>query len=135
MGCKALDLQTGGPSGEDLMTAHGGWYAVDLDGTLAEYHGWRGIAHIGDPIPAMVDRVKRWLAEGRQVKVFTARVATRDGEELKEVQRAIADWTKAHIGVALPVTCVKDFGMICLFDDRCCRVEQNTGRVIGEDDA
>ena len=27
---------------------------VDLDGTLAEHHGWKGVDHIGKPIPAMV---------------------------------------------------------------------------------
>lgn len=35
-----------------------GWYAVDLDGTLAHYDGWRGEDHIGDPIPPMVERIK-----------------------------------------------------------------------------
>lgn len=39
-----------------------GWIGVDLDGTLAEYHGW-GNGEIGDPVPAMLERVKKWLAE------------------------------------------------------------------------
>lgn len=30
------------------------WLGVDLDGTLAVYDKWRGIEHIGAPIPAMV---------------------------------------------------------------------------------
>jgi hypothetical protein len=51
-----------------------GWIGVDLDGTLAHYDGWKGADHIGEPIPAMVERVKRWLAEGKTVKIFTARV-------------------------------------------------------------
>ena len=34
-----------------------GTIAVDLDGTLARYDGWKGIDHIGDPIPLMVSRV------------------------------------------------------------------------------
>jgi hypothetical protein len=33
---------------------------VDLDGTLAKYGEWRGVEHIGEPIPPMVDRVKGW---------------------------------------------------------------------------
>ena len=33
-----------------------GWIGVDLDGTLAEYHGWNGGA-IGEPVPAMLARV------------------------------------------------------------------------------
>lgn len=27
-----------------------GWIGVDLDGTLAEYHGWKGVDHIGPPV-------------------------------------------------------------------------------------
>ena len=35
----------------------------DLDGTLAEYNGWVSEEHIGDPIPAMVERVKTKFAD------------------------------------------------------------------------
>ncbi len=52
-----------------------GWYGVDLDGTLAHYDGWMGPTEIGPPISKMVHRVRRWLAEGRDVRIFTARVA------------------------------------------------------------
>lgn len=48
------------------------WISVDLDGTLAEYHIWYGADHIGNPIPAMMERVRRWLEEGVTVKIFTA---------------------------------------------------------------
>ena len=40
-----------------------GWIGVDLDGTLAHYEGWQGETHIGAPISAMVERVKRWLGD------------------------------------------------------------------------
>jgi len=43
----------------------GGWIGVDLDGTLAHYEGFKGAQHIGEPISPMVERVKRWLAEGK----------------------------------------------------------------------
>ena len=33
-----------------------GWIGVDLDGTLATYEEWRGLEHIGDPVPAMKER-------------------------------------------------------------------------------
>jgi len=122
-----------------------GWYAVDLDGTLAEYHGWVNTFHIGPPIPAMAERVKLWLAEGKDVRIFTARV---DGGEVgaamgvdeatvqryrdvEAITKMIQDWTEEHIGQRLPVTCKKDYGMICLYDDRCVQVELNTGRLIG----
>lgn len=41
-----------------------GWIGVDLDGTLAYYSGWKGIEHVGDPVPAMINRVRAWLANG-----------------------------------------------------------------------
>jgi len=50
-----------------------GWIGVDLDGTLAVHMGvWDG--SIGPPIYPMVDRVRRWIKEGREVRIITARV-------------------------------------------------------------
>ena len=54
-----------------------GWYGFDLDGTLAKYDGWKGIDHIGEPVKLMVDLIKRMHAEGKVVKILTARVAPR----------------------------------------------------------
>lgn len=106
-----------------------GWIGVDLDGTLAEYGGWKGPDHIGDPVPAMALRVRKWLADGREVRIFTARVAgVREGSEVDETTKGIQDWCEKHFGVRIPVTCKKDFGMIELWDDRCVQVEANTGR-------
>lgn len=51
-----------------------GWIGVDLDATLAEYHGW-GDGSIGQPVELMLRRVTGWLAEGREVRIFTARVS------------------------------------------------------------
>ena len=107
-----------------------GWIGVDLDGTLAHYDGWVGATHIGEPVPKMVARVKAWLAEGRMVKVFTARVATIDHVVREEITRAVGDWCLVHVGFPLPVTCVKDFGMVELWDDRCVQVVPNTGEAI-----
>lgn len=100
-----------------------GWIGVDLDGTLAQYDKWRGIEHIGEPIPAMVERVKAWIAEGREVRIFTARIA----EDDPEVFRIVRQWCLAHVGYPLPITCRKDFGMVELWDDRAVQVVKNTG--------
>ena len=54
-----------------------GWYAFDLDGTLATYDTWKGIDHIGEPVQPMVELVKKMHSEGRRVKILTARVAPR----------------------------------------------------------
>lgn len=100
-----------------------GWIGVDLDGTLAYYDEWRGEDNIGDPIPMMVGRVKDWLAQGKTVKIFTVR--WHNGEHQIKV---IQDWLEEKCGLPrLEVTATKDFAMIELWDDRCVRVEENTG--------
>lgn len=107
------------------------WIGVDLDGTLAEYHGWQGHHHIGEPIPAMLERVKRWLAEGKDVRIFTARVCPQQ-EFMGITVLAIMAWCVKHIGRELPITCIKDYSMVELWDDRCVQVMPNTGKTIKE---
>lgn len=118
-----------------------GWIGVDLDGTLAVYNGWND-GRIGEPVPLMAQRVKDWLAEGVKVKIMTARVSITGGFSLEsnahadqefadEQRKLIQDWTEKHFGQRLEVTCMKDFTMIQLWDDRCVQVELNTGRRIG----
>jgi hypothetical protein len=119
-----------------------GWIGVDLDGTLAFYDQWVAIAVIGDPIPKMVERVKRWIAEGRTVKIMTARVSgswpkeclvTGLKWERQAVGAVIMAWTKKHIGEYLAVTHEKDFKMIELWDDRTIQVIPNTGMTLSEE--
>ena len=91
-----------------------GWIGVDLDGTLAQYDGWKGTEHIGEPIPLMVQRVKDWLEAGHEVRIFTARVS-HDGTEGRVADAmvarlAIIAWCNIHIGVQLPITNFKDYG-------------------------
>lgn len=103
-----------------------GWIGVDLDGTLAEHHGWKGPEIIGAPVPAMLERVKGWLDEGIEVRIFTARISR--PAERGIATRAIADWCERNGLPRLPVTNAKDFRMIELWDDRAVRVETNVGR-------
>lgn len=110
-----------------------GWIGVDLDGTLAFYDHWRGIDHIGDPIPAMITRIRTWLAEGKVVKIFTARVSTADEEEKRAVIQHIHAWLQRHGLPPLEVTNVKDFGMIELWDDRAMQVIPNSGIAVAEE--
>lgn len=104
-----------------------GWIGVDLDGTLAEYHGWKGEKHIGAPIPIMVERVKRWRAEGLDVRIFTARVCAGQRDVLA-IHACIARWCLEHLGEVLPITNVKDYSMVELWDDRAVQIIANTGR-------
>jgi hypothetical protein len=107
-----------------------GWIGVDLDGTLAHYNGWKHDEHIGEPIPLMVERVKAWIDLNRDVRIFTARVSIREPADVYRITKAIQAWTYEHIGARLPVTCVKDYHCIEIWDDRCTKVEPNTGRVL-----
>lgn len=106
------------------------WVGVDLDGTLAEYHGWKGPSDIGQPIPLMLERVKNWIEAGIIVKILTARVSSNNSGR-EEAILAIKQWCLEHIGVELEVTAEKDYNMIELWDDRCIQVEFNTGKRVG----
>ncbi len=113
------------------MMMRRGWIGVDLDGTLAFYEHWTSATHIGDPIPAMVERVKRWIAEDNyDVHIFTARVS--DPDEAPAVAEAIHQWCEKHIGRRLVVTKIKDYAMVELWDDRAVQVIANMGEPVGK---
>lgn len=100
-----------------------GWIGVDLDGTLAKYDTWKGYSHIGEPIPAMLDRVKRWVSEGKDVRIMTARA--KSGDSAKE---PIKTWLQKYVGKELPITSEKDQQMLELWDDRAIQLKTNTGQ-------
>lgn len=104
------------------------WIGVDLDGTLAFEDDWRGIEHIGEPIPRMVERVKALIADGHDVRIFTARASRlQTDEERTTAIRCVEDWCEKHLGKRLPVTNEKDHFLKYFFDDRAIAVECNTG--------
>jgi len=103
-----------------------GWIGVDLDGTLAVFDGWKGVNHIGKPVPIMVRRVLAWLNEGKKVKIFTARVSC-PGFDVNTVH----DWLETNGLPKLEVTNVKDYAMMHMYDDRCTQVQRNTGGLFG----
>lgn len=123
-----------------LSAKSAGWIGVDLDGTLAQYDKWPADGSIGQPIPAMIKRVRQWLAKGQDVRIFTARVwpiGTQDfgkdkdrSDAAMEQLHSIREWSKQYLGQVLPVTCVKDDKLIRLYDDRAVGVEQNTGKLL-----
>ena len=103
-----------------------GWIGVDLDGTLAHYDTWPGPGIIGEPVPRMLGRVRAWLKQGREVRIMTARAG--DPEEVVAIQA----WLEIKCQLPrLPVTNVKDYKMLELWDDRAVQVKKNTGMVIG----
>jgi hypothetical protein len=118
------------------MSHDKGWIGVDLDGSLAIYDGWRNDGSIGAPIPKMVNRVKQWLKEGKNVKIMTARVYKNGANEFpdqhKLQQGLIQEWCLKYIGQILPITAEKDFHMYELWDDRAVQLQPNTGTTMQE---
>jgi hypothetical protein len=102
------------------------WIGVDLDGTLARDVGNVGWDKIGSPIQPMMTRIKKWLAKGQTVKIFTARASS------PRQVTAIKQWLAKHGLPDLEVTNVKDLRMIQLWDDRCVQVTTNLGEPINE---
>jgi hypothetical protein len=104
-----------------------GWIGVDFDRTLAHYENWEKNGNsLGHPIPLMLERVKRWLAAGQEVRIFTAR-ASQSSERREEDIVLIKAWCLAHVGQELEVTAEKDFNMHALWDDRAVSVMPNEG--------
>lgn len=103
------------------------WIGVDLDGTLAHYEKFEGPEIIGEPIEPMVNRVKQWLEDGKNVKIMTARAAPQKGVRPQDVEEAIRKWCVENIGQELEITFQKDQNMEELWDDRAIQIIKNTG--------
>ncbi len=102
------------------------WTGVDLDGTLAYNDRMSSPEEVGEPIPEMLKLVKKMIAHGIRVKIFTARAT--DSEQFPIIRK----WLKDNDLPELEITNVKDYCMQRLYDDRCIQVEKNTGRLIVE---
>lgn len=69
--------------------------AVDLDGVLAAYDRWRGIEHVGDPIPGAREFLVDLRDAGFRVVIFTARLG--DHPESFDARFAVVrDWLARH---------------------------------------
>lgn len=97
----------------------------DLDGTLAFWDGeWNGPECIGAPIPEMLRRVKLWIQQGNEVRIFTAR-ADRE-ENIPPIKAWLAD-----NGIpGLKITNKKDPDVSCIYDDRAFQVIKNRGIIV-----
>lgn len=102
------------------------WIGVDFDGTLAEYDGWKDASYAGAPIKLMVRRVKDWLAQGKEVKIFTAR-ADETKPDYEENMQTVRKWCLEVFGMVLDITNRKNMAMIELWDDRAIQLIENTG--------
>lgn len=97
---------------------------VDLDGVVAQYDGWKGVDHIGEPIPGAVEFTVA-LAHFADVVIFT----TRCNPEVNKPEAAhllvnrVRDWLDKHSityhhiysGVGKPIASayVDDRSVVC----------------------
>ena len=112
-----------------------GWIGVDLDGTLAKYNGWIAADYIGPPIPKMVDRIRNWVTNGQEIRIFTSRVspisAKHNDIKVERIREIIEEWLIDVFGFSLPITHEKDFAMVALYDDMSLyQIQKNTGEII-----
>jgi hypothetical protein len=89
---------------------------VDFDGTLVKENTTKW----NEPVMPMVEMVQKWLADGEEVIIFTARGWQSD----------VALFCQKYFGQILPITNVKECGMAEWYDDRCIVVERDTGRIL-----
>jgi hypothetical protein len=72
---------------------------VDLDGVLAQYDKWKGLDHIGDPVPGALQFAKQ-LAKVAEIVVFTSRCAqdVLEGSRITPAQLRIyvIEWLEKH---------------------------------------
>ncbi len=68
---------------------------VDLDGVLAQYSGWRGIEHFGDPIPGAVDFTSK-LVKTYRVIIFSSRTHEEEGRDVGAAAQLVAAWLNRH---------------------------------------
>lgn len=107
---------------------------MDMDATLAQYSGWVGVAHIGDPYPGAKEFLASLKQAGARIVLYTARLNTnlnaKDWEELTGTKNQrqhlaaiihiVKKWLEEHdllqyiddIAVGKP-------GWWVLIDDRC----------------
>jgi hypothetical protein len=95
--------------------------AVDLDGTLAIFDGWRGISYIGEPIDSVVERAYQKEKEGYEIVIYTARA--NDSRSIP----IIRNWLRNHNLPNWRITDKKDSSMKEIWDDLAIRVPRNKG--------
>jgi len=98
---------------------------VDLDGVLAQYDGWKGVEHIGDPIPGAREFVMALCALPSKVCIHTTRTnpVANKGKDGRELRLLVEDWLIKHDfpydsiacgeGKPLAVAYIDDRAVVC----------------------
>ena len=102
--------------------------AVDWDGTLVEYHGYKGPMVYGAPVHKMVDRIHQWLVKDFEVIIFTARVSDEHDPERVVMELETIEVALHDMGLpSLLITANKYARVSQFWDDRGVCVNRNTG--------
>jgi len=117
------------------MSKYGKTVAIDLDGVLATYTGWRGVDHIGQPINGSRGFLRELKREGYHIIIHTARINDLNGKHRisERIIRAWLDGNKMtyddlHIKPGKPMACA-------YVDDRavvCCPMKESPSKAYGE---
>jgi 2'-5' RNA ligase len=103
------------------------WIGYDVDGSLAHWTKGQPSFKIGNPVSALVERAKKDIADGKDVRLFTAKLS----DDPKGLNRAALEaWTYKVFGRSLPMQDVKDDLLEKFYDDRAVHVERNTGKIV-----
>lgn len=107
------------------------WIGFDFDGTLARDDNVDFPA-LGEPIQPMVNLMKKYIILGTKVKVVTARMSDPNPSRRVMHRRMIQEWLAKHVdaNTDIEITCMKDFRMKLLYDDRARQVIRNKGVVV-----
>jgi hypothetical protein len=102
--------------------------ALDLDSTLAFYESKWKAQKVGTAIIPMLENVKKWLAKGYKVTIFSARLS-HEGEDLVNQIRMIRAFLKEH-DLNLPMTATKKAEFSHFIDDKAYHVVPNSGIIL-----
>jgi hypothetical protein len=85
--------------------------AIDFDGTLSAYQGWKGPEHLDPPLPGAIDFLGACLDHGFALVIFTTRAP-----------QLVSDWLKTHappeVYQCVQITNTKPPAFL-MIDDRC----------------
>jgi len=111
--------------------------ALDFDRSLAFYYGGKdAIKSVGAPIPAMVDKVKKWLDKGYKISIFTARVAPvgkygpRSDSFIREQEDMIRAFLKNSGLPEFEITAIKHPSFTYFVDDKAVGISENQGEFL-----
>lgn len=98
---------------------------IDFDGTTAtQKDGYQ--REIGEPIMPMIDRINKWIKQGHNITIFTARAENMNISEKLDIEM----FCVKYFGRVLPITAIKHHECDLYIDDKAIRVERNTGKLL-----